>query len=190
MSNGDFDSLLATLKKAGAALRDADVPFMLGGGLAAWARGGPESDHDLDLMVKPEDAERGLEALVTAGMRPERPPEDWLYKAWDDNGVLVDLIFRPVGIPIDDETFGRAEEIEVEAVGMSVMALEDILVTKLLALDEQNLDYKSLLQIVRPIREQVDWQDVRGRTAGSPYAAAFFTLVEELGIVNAGRGCP
>ena len=56
---------------AAAALREADVPFLLGGGLAAWARGGPETVHDLDLMVRPEDGERGLKALEEAGFRPE-----------------------------------------------------------------------------------------------------------------------
>jgi hypothetical protein len=188
MANEHFDALLATLKKAAAALRDADVPFMLGGGLAAWARGGPESDHDLDVMVKPEDAEAALDALAAAGFRPERPPESWLYKAWDDNGVLVDIIFAPVGIPIDDEAFARADELEVEAVGMLVMSLEHVLATKLLALDEQNLDYKSLLQIARPVREQVDWDEVRERTGSSPYAAAFFRLVEALGIVSPRSG--
>jgi hypothetical protein len=68
--------------------------------------------------------------------------------------------------------------------GMRVMALEDVLVTRLLALDEQALDYKSLLQMARPIREQVDWDDVRARTGDSPYAAAFFTFVERLGVVE------
>ena len=183
MANEDFDAVLATLKKAAGALRDGGVPFMLGGGLAAWARGGPESDHDLDLMVKPDDAEEALEILTAGGMRPERPPENWLYKAWDENGVMVDLIFAPVGMPVGDEMLERAEELEVEAVGMRVMALEDLLVTKLLALDEQALDYEALLQISRPVRERVDWEDVLRRTEDSPYAAAFFTLVEELGIV-------
>jgi predicted nucleotidyltransferase len=187
MPNADFDAMLSTLKKAAGALRDAGVPFMLGGGLAAWVRGGPESDHDLDLMLKPEDADEALDVLAATGMRSERPPEAWLYKAWDDNGVMIDLIFEPVGLSITDEAFERAEEIEVEAVGMQVMCLEDVLVTKLLALDEQALDYSSLLQIARPIREQVDWDDVRARTADSPYAAAFFTLVEELGIIGARR---
>jgi hypothetical protein len=30
----EFDNLLETLKRTAAALRDADVPFLLGGGLA------------------------------------------------------------------------------------------------------------------------------------------------------------
>ena len=35
------------------------------------------------------------------------------------------------------------------------------------------------------VREQVDWDLVRRRTDGSPYAAAFMTLVERLGVVSA-----
>jgi hypothetical protein len=187
MANEDFDAMIATLKKAAGALHDAGIPFMLGGGLAAWARGGPESDHDLDLMVKPENAEQALDALAEAGMRPEKPPEGWLYKAWDENGVLVDLIFEPVGLPITDEALGRSEVLEVEAVPMRVMTLEDVLVTKLLALSERSLDLGGVLDTARPVREQVDWDNVRERTAGSPYAAAFFTLVEVLGIVEPAR---
>ena len=93
-----FSAIEATLKKAAAALRDADVPFLLGGSLASWARGGPETRHDLDLMIKQEDAERALAALTAAGMRAEDPPEEWLVKAWDGD-VLVDLIYWPKGLP-------------------------------------------------------------------------------------------
>ena len=42
-------------------------------------------------------------------------------------------------------------------------------------------------QMARPIRQQVNWADVRARTADSPYAAAFFTLVEGLGVVESPR---
>jgi predicted nucleotidyltransferase len=183
MTDEGFGALLETLKKAAVALQEEGVPFLLGGGLACWVRGGPESDHDLDLMVKEEDAEDALEVLGGRGFRTEKPPEGWLYKAWDD-GVLVDLIFQPTGLPITDEVFERGEQIEVEALPMRVMALEDVFVTKLLALDERSLDYAAPLEMARPVREQVDWEEVRGRTAHSPYAKAFFTLVEELGIVS------
>ena len=125
-----FDDLLETLKKVTGLLRDADIPFLLGGGLAVWARGGPETVHDIDLMLTPPDAERGLEVLGSAGLRTERPPEGWLYKAFDGD-VLVDLIFGPSGQPIEDTVFDRAEELNVYAVPMQVMALEDVMATKL-----------------------------------------------------------
>jgi hypothetical protein len=63
------------------------------------------------------------------------------------------------------------------------MATEDMLVTMLCALDEHCLDYGALVAIARSLREQVNWAELRPRTANSPYARAFFTLVEELGIV-------
>ena len=180
----DHKKLIETAKRAAAALRDAGVPFLLAGGLASWARGGPQTDHDVDFFVKPEEAEAALQALARAGMRTEKPPEDWLYKAHDENGTLVDVIFRPSGGPVDDEYFEHAEEIEVGSVSMLVASLEDVMTTKLLALSEQEPNYSSVLEIARMLREQIDWDDVRERTGGSPFARAFFTLVEELEIVR------
>ena len=72
-------------------------PFALGGGLAVWARGGPKSEHDVDLLLARADADAALAALERAGFRVERPPEGWLYKAWHENGTLIDLIFDPAG---------------------------------------------------------------------------------------------
>src|SRR5262245_15988729 len=169
------------MRKGAGALKDAEVSFLLGGGLACWARGGPPTDHDVDFFVRPEGADAALESLERAGMRTERPPENWLVKAYHE-GTLVDLIFDPSGTAVDDEMFDRADEIEVYAVRMHVASLEDVLTTKLLALSEQSLDYRPVLEIARTVREQIDWNLVRERTGGSPYAQAFFTLLEELEI--------
>jgi hypothetical protein len=177
----ELEDVLDTLKKSAAALRDAGIPYMLGGGVAAWARGGPESVKDVDLMVRPDDAERALAALESLGMRPERPPEGWLLKAWDGN-VLVDLIFQPRGMEIDEAALARAETMNVKAQEMPVMALEDVISTKLLALNERWLDYDQLLHIGRACREQIDWEVIRERTAESPFARAYFEIVDGLGI--------
>ena len=179
----DFPELLAALKTAAAALRDAEVPYLLGGGLACWARGGPPTEHDVDFFVREEDAERGLQALEDAGMQIERPPEGWLVKAFAGDH-LVDLIYHPAGGPVDDGFFERAEEIEVAAQTMPVASLGDVVATKLMALNEQEPDLASVLEIARSLREQIDWDFVRARTVDSAFAQAFFTLVEELGIVE------
>ena len=184
-----FADLEATLKTAASALRGAGIPFLLGGSLAAWARGGPESRHDLDLMLREADAERALTALEEAGMRPEHPPEEWLVKAWDGD-VLVDLIFYPKGLPIDDAVLARGETMSVLAMDMQVMAIEDVLITKLMALNEHALRYEGLLEIARALREQVDWPHVRAATAESPFARAFFVLLEGLAIVPGQRAVP
>lgn len=116
-------------------------------------------------------------------MRPERPPESWLVKAWDGD-ALVDLIFYPKGMPVDDAMLARGEERSVLGMEMQVMALEDVMVTKLMALSEHALRYEHLLEIARALREQIDWDDVRRRTAGSPFARAFFVLLEGLNIIR------
>lgn len=182
--NHEFEQLLSAMKQAGGALNDAGIPWALGGGLAAWARGGPETEHDVDFLVRPQDADRARDALAESGMRTETPPEGWLVKAYTD-GVLIDLIFDPQGGPVDDALLDRAEDLEVFAMRMKVARLEDVLAQKLLALSEQEPDFRSVLELARSLREQIDWHEVRERTAASPFAKAYFTLLDELGIVPA-----
>ena len=181
--------MMAALKKAGAALRDADIPFAVGGGFAIWSRGGTASDHDVDLLVKEDDAERALSVLADQGMRCERPPEGWLVKAYEGD-VLIDLIYRPAGLDVDDELLARCEPGLFEAMELPVLPPADVLVSKLLSLAEHELDYDGLLELTRLVREQIDWASVRERTAESPFARAFFTMAEGLELVPGrdGRG--
>jgi hypothetical protein len=184
--SAELEALLEVMKQASAALREAGVEHMLGGALAAWARGGPESTKDLDFMIRPDDADAALAALGGIGMRTERPPEGWLVKAWD-GPLLVDLIFEPKGMEVDDDTFARADIVSVRSMDVAVMALEDVLATKLLSLNEQYMPYDGVLAIARAVREQIDFDEVRRRTAASPFARAFFVIAEGLGIAPAGE---
>jgi predicted nucleotidyltransferase len=182
-SNALSAHLLDCLKRVAAALRDAEVPFALGGGLSAWARGGPPSENDVDLLIREEDRERAHEVLEAIGLRTEVPPEGWLVKAYDDE-IRIDLIYRPSGLVIDDEFLARCDEMSVQAVWMLVMPVDDLLVSKLLSLSEHHLDFGRALEIARALREQVDWDDVRRRTETSPFARAFLNLVAELGVAD------
>jgi hypothetical protein len=176
-----FAAIEETFKRSVAAFNEAGVRFLLGGSIAIWAHGGPETRNDLDFMVREEDAEAALQALVDAGMRPERPPEDWLLKAWDGD-VLVDLIHHPMGVTITDEVIARGKDLDVAAMRIRVMAVEDVLSSKLLALGEHALDLEPSMQLARALREQIDWAQVRVRTEHSPYARAFLHLVDDLGV--------
>src|SRR5438874_2325586 len=123
------------MKQAAAALRAAEIPFVLAGGLASWARGGPPTEHDVDFMLKPEHVESASRVLEDAGFRIEQPPEEWLRKAFLGD-VLVDLIHHPARQQVDDDMMRRADVLEVQAMAMPVLSADDILVTKLLALTE------------------------------------------------------
>jgi hypothetical protein len=172
---------MAVLKKAVGVLRQADIPFALAGSMACWALGGPPSRHDVDLAIMHSDAERALEALEAAGFTVEHPPEGWLVKAWLDD-VLVDLIWAPMGLEVTDEVLSAARTIHVESMPMPALAPTDVLTSKLLALNEGHLDFEGLLAMVRGVREQVDWPELRRRTESQPLARSFLYMAGELGL--------
>jgi hypothetical protein len=172
-----------TLKKVGAALDAAGVPFLLGGGAARWARGGPPMKHDLDFIVTRANASRALETLRHAGLRPTSIPEPWCLRAWNGD-VAVDLISEPIGLEVTDELIRNGEEMEILGVPMRVMKLEDDFVTKLMSINEQSLYvFDGVLRAARALREQPDWSEVRRRTDHSPFARAFFSMADGLGII-------
>jgi hypothetical protein len=178
-----FEQILAAMKIAAAALRDAGVPFALAGGLAVYARGGPPTEHDVDFLIRQDDVERAVEILTAAGFRVERPPEGWLVKVFDANDVMIDLIFAPNSRPARVAAMlERATELEVYAITLPVLSVTDVLESKLLTLKEHEVDYENVLEIARTCREQIDWDALRAGTEESPYAKAFFTLVDELSL--------
>lgn len=174
--------MLEALKRVAAILRDADVPFALGGGLALWAFGSSATDHDIDLLLPDAEAAKGaVAALEAAGLRTETPPEGWLRKAWDGD-VLVDLVFDPTGIDAA-KALASSPERNVHAMPMLVMRPEDVFVSKLAACTEHSLRFEPLLEHARALREQVNWDEVAERTRGSAYARSFLVLLDGLGLL-------
>ena len=172
----------SALKRVAVALKEAGIPFALGGGYATWARGGPEPQHDVDFMILPDDVERAVDVLEKAGLTVERPPEDWLAKVYDGD-ILIDLVHHPNNRPVTQEMLDRCDELEVDSVYMPVMDATDLLLSKLLALTENALDLGKVLAPARALREQVDWDRVRRECEPSPYAQSFLFLAERLGVV-------
>ncbi|HEX6352091.1 nucleotidyltransferase family protein [Actinophytocola sp.] len=179
----DEKTLLYTLTKVVNTLAEAGIDFAVAGGCAVYARGGPPSDHDIDVFVREDEARAAQQALIAAGMRGEEPPEDWLTKVYDGD-VLVDIIFRPNHRTDMAELLARAEEMRIGPARARVVTGTDLMVDKLLVLDPHRCDFTPLLPIARDLREQVDWDKVARETASSPYARAFLTLVEALSVAE------
>jgi hypothetical protein len=177
------EALLHTLTKVVTTLDGTAARFAVAGGLAVYARGGPPSDHDVDIFLKHEDVPEAAAALVAAGMRRAHPPEDWLTKVYDDDR-LVDLIFRPNHRPVTDEMLDRASLMRIGATAAPVLGGTDLLVDKLLVLSPHRCDFAPLLRIARDLREQVDWRRVAEETSDSPYAWSFLTLLAALSIID------
>jgi hypothetical protein len=175
------------LKRTAVALKQADVPFALCGGYAAWARGAPEPVHDADFLVAAAEAERARKALADAGLDVVEPAEDWLVKVMGEK-AFVDVLWRTCGHPVERELVDRSEVLPVLSVQMPVLTATDVVVTKLHALEEHYCDFGRLLPVARALREQVDWDVVRREVAGNAFAVAFLLLLERLGIVAGPSG--
>ena len=181
----EFGRIVDTLRTVGALFRDHDVRYAVSGSVGSWARGGPETVNDLDLVVAEEDVDRAVEVLEAAGMSSEVPPEGWLVKVvhpHEDGEVEVDLIHTVTGLGDAAPMIERAETMRVASVDMPVARVEDVLTPKLLAFDEHYLDYTGALRVARALREQIDWELLRGRVGHSPYARGFIGLCCELGV--------
>ena len=184
MSNTDVrDDLLLTMKRVTSVLKQNEIPFVLAGSFAVYARGGTSSEHDVDFLIRHEDAERALEVLSEQGFTPEHPPEDWLVKVYDE-GRLVDLIFRPVDRPVTEEILRDSEVLQVNAIRLPVLSATTLMIHKLLAFSQHHCDFSKALPVARSLREQIDWGRVRTETSQSPYAKAFFVLLEELQVLS------
>lgn len=178
-----FPEMGPTLKHAVAALRGAGIPHALTGAPACWVNGGPELGIDWDLVVPPGHVDAAADVLADSGMRVERPPEGWLLKAWDGD-VLVDVIFDPLGAPVD-ECLGRARVERVLGMPVPVLDPTDVAISMLLSRSAAFLEFERLLAVLRPIRERIDWDRVRAATAGSPYAVGFLAMLDALGVAPA-----
>jgi hypothetical protein len=175
--------LADVLKRVAAALKQADIPFALGGSFAVYAHGGHSSDHDVDFLIREQDQERVLEVLAAAGFMVEQPPEDWLVKVFDDEGRMADLIYRPVESPVTEETLHDTEQLSVEAIFMPVLSATQLMIHKLLSYTQHYCDFATGLPVARSLREKIDWDRVRRETARSPYAEAFLVLLDRLDVV-------
>jgi hypothetical protein len=185
VESAELEGLREALKVVGVALKESGPPFALAGGYAAWVHGSPEPLHDVDFLVRPEDAGAVADELARRGLEVEQPPEDWLFKVRVD-GCLIDVLHRVQGSASVDEVLARAREASVLSVLMPVLSPTDVTVEKLLALDEHYCDLAAVLPTLRALREQVDWPDVGRRTAGRPFAEAVLFLLERLRVVELG----
>src|ERR671914_256125 len=71
LNAAEFKGIVEGLRKAAAAFRDADVRYCLSGSVASWARGGPETVNDVDLIVHPPDMEKAVAALEALDWKSE-----------------------------------------------------------------------------------------------------------------------
>lgn len=128
-----FDRVLGATVEA---LEESDIHYAFIGGVASGGLGRPRSTHDIDIFVKPEEAELALRALVRKGFRVEKTDPSWLYKAYLDN-ILVDVIFKSKGdIYLDAEMSSHMVTAEFHGKLLKFVSPEDLIIIKALAHSE------------------------------------------------------
>ena len=112
------------------ALQEHGISYALIGGIAASGMGRPRSTHDIDIFVRPEDAEATLKALAEHGFDTERTDPRWLFKGWKEE-MMVDIIFKSSGdIYFDDERHKHAKPINYHGRSIPAVAPEDLIIIK------------------------------------------------------------
>jgi predicted nucleotidyltransferase len=157
-----------TLDEAIAAMRDADIPFLIIGGIASAVMGRDRGTRDIDLFVRPEDARRTLEALDGAGFETKVAFPHWLYKGFKRD-VLCDVIFRSSkDVLLDDEMLRRAREREFRGHVLPIAPPEDLLIMKAVAADEDTPRYWYDALGLIAHADGLDWEYLvrRGRQHG------------------------
>ena len=152
----DDDVFLRVLDEAVQAIDKQGISYVLMGGMVSRAAGRPRDTHDLDFLVRPDDANTALDCLKSAGFETRQIEPQWLYKAVKD-GVLVDVLFRATGdVTLDDEMVERATLRDFGGHEVRAMAAEDLIIIKALAHQEHTarhwFDALALLSSV-----EVDW---------------------------------
>ncbi|MEZ0391324.1 MAG: nucleotidyltransferase [Pseudobdellovibrionaceae bacterium] len=122
-----FDAaLFATLD----ALEEKKVDYALIGGVAASGLGRPRPTQDIDLFVRPEDADALLEVLKEYGFETNRFNPSWIFKAYKEN-VLIDIIFRSEGgFYFDDEMKDHSVLVNYHGRQVKMVSPEDFILIK------------------------------------------------------------
>jgi hypothetical protein len=156
------------------ALDESGIPYALMGGIAVAALGSQRFTHDIDVFVKPEDAEVALEALEAKGFRTEKTDLLWLFKGFK-NDVLVDVIFKSAGtVRLDQEMLERSRIVEFYGRKIRALGPEDLFVIKALVLNEHCLNFdgnclRHLSDVLGLIRScELDWEYVLKRARLGP----------------------
>lgn len=176
--------LLATLGDVVAALQEAEVGFLLMGGIGTYTHGRPRVTQDVDVFVRPGEVTAAWEALESAGFDLAEHDPMWLVKAWK-RGVLVDVIFRSEGgIYLDDAMLEHQRPGEYKGVRAPLIAPEDLVVIKALVSSEATPQhwYDALAIISRC---ELDWEYllVRARQAGPRRVLALLLFAESSDLV-------
>jgi predicted nucleotidyltransferase len=141
------------------ALRDAGIPFLVGGAFSlACYTGIRRVTKDLDLFILREDFERIARLMQQHGWRTELPYPHWLGKVHDGD-AFIDLIFNSGNgvTPVDARWFHGNSRAEILGVPVRVANVEDSLLSKAFIMERERYDGGDIAHLLLARAERLDW---------------------------------
>lgn len=152
-------------------VRDQQVPFALGGGLAVGVYTGRlRNTKDLDIYVLPEDRDRVVGIMMDCGLEDyfEKKPYDrgWIYRG-NSGDVIVDAIFAMANrrAVVDAGWLERGPMIPMFDREIRVIPPEELIWSKLYVVQRDRCDWPDILNMVYATGAHLDWQHLLARVA-------------------------
>ena len=142
-----------------AVLRDADVPFLIGGAyVMEMCANVSRRTKDFDLYVRPYHVDAALGALAHAGFNTEVTSPHWLAKARHGRDY-VDLIFRAGNglCEVDDSWFARAHDDELLGLPVKLCAPEEMIWMKAYIMERERFDGADIAHLLVSCGDKLDW---------------------------------
>jgi hypothetical protein len=147
------------------ALREARVPFLVGGAFAFQRHADiSRLTKDLDLFMCPRDVARALDVLASSGYRTEVAFPHWLAKAWS-GPAFIDIIHNSGNglVEVDDEWFARAPDVEVFGVVVPLTPVEEMIWSKSFVVERERCDAADVAHLIRYCSGHIDWGHLLAR---------------------------
>ena len=141
------------------ALRDAGVPFLIGGAYVVEVYTGvSRQTKDFDLYLRPQHVDPAIQALKRAGYKTKKTFPHWLAKA-ERGRDCVDLIFRAGNglCEVDDSWFERAHGSNFLGLEVKLCAPEEMIWMKAYVMERERFDGADIAHVLQSWADKLDW---------------------------------
>jgi hypothetical protein len=146
------------------ALEATGVPFLVHGALALGIYTGRwRNTKDVDVIVRPEDHERAVEALRRAGFEDfyERQQYDrsWIFRGFKED-VIFDVIWALPNhrVEIDAAWFERSRSFWLRGRLLAGVPAEELIRVKLYVFQRERCDWVDVLNVIAGACSTIDWR--------------------------------
>jgi len=161
----ELDHVRPFYRKALGALRDAGLPFLIGGAYALGIHTGIHREtKDLDIFTVPRAAPKILELFADLGYASKLIARHWLGKVtWED--AIIDIIFgfRNGVSQVDDRWFERAQDGTLFEMPVRILAPEEMIWSKAFVGERERFDGADIVHLIRGRTADLDWKRLLDR---------------------------